>query len=500
MNRLLQNRLVLQLLLTSAAALSLSAISAILITDAVRNAERVVLGEANETIATAVGELKEQYRYRASSDNSWQSLPTQARDISLRGITQTVLRSYPGVEGGFYSGSSFLGYSFPTHDTGSSKTDVPSAERDLIISLTKRSIESNAFTEQVIRGKSDLLVLGAMPASKGGPIIWTMKRLAGRATSDAWRRELLRSILAAAALASIAGSLATGLSLASGVAQIKSGLSQMERNFEFRLPLRSDELGVISRSVNQMARVRGELELELRREDRLRALGRLSAGFAHEIRNPLNSISLTVQLLERRLDTNTIRREDLRTVRTEVERLSVLLNDLLDLQRSRQPRPELQSVLPVLKHCVGLVEQQARMQNVTVDLEEANEDIPGFFDSQQLTQAIVNLLLNALEASPNGGVVHVRALLRNGMARVEVEDQGSGLDPDQQEHLFEPFFTTKPAGTGLGLAVSRELMRGQGGDLLYVASETGARFVVELPELPPESRRSLNVELNHFGS
>jgi signal transduction histidine kinase len=86
-----------------------------------------------------------------------------------------------------------------------------------------------------------------------------------------------------------------------------------------------------------MASVRRKLESELRREDRLRAVGRLAAGLAHEIRNPLNSIRLTVQLLERRLDTNSIRREDLRTVQTEVDRLSALLNDLLDLQRSGQP-------------------------------------------------------------------------------------------------------------------------------------------------------------------
>lgn len=463
MNRLLQNRLVLQLLLTSAAALSLSAISVILITDAVRNADRVVLSEANKTIAAAVAELKQHYQDRALSASSWQSLPEQSRDSSLRQITQTVLRSFPGVEGGFYASNDFLGYAFPTHDTGASKTDVPSAERDLIASLATRSANANTFTAQVIRGRTDLLVLGAAPASKRGPVVWTMKRLPGKAKSGAWRHELLLSILAAAALASIAGSLATGLSLARGVAQIKNGLSLLEQDFEFRLPERSDELAVISRSVNQMARVRGKLERELRREDRLRALGRLTAGLAHEIRNPLNSISLTVQLLERRLDTNSIRRQDLRTVRTEVDRLSVLLNDLLDLQRLRQHRPERQSILPVLQHCVSVVEPQAHMQNVTVLLEA--EDFTAFFDSRQLTQTIVNLLLNALEASPNGSVVHVRTLLLAGVPQVLVDDQGPGLAIDAQEHLFEPFFTTKPAGTGLGLAVSRELMRSQGGDL-----------------------------------
>ncbi len=496
MNRLLQNRLVLQLLFTSAAALSLSALSVVLITDAVRNAERVVLGEANRTIATAAGELKDQYQYRVLSDSSWQSLPSQARDISLRGITQTVLRSYPGVEGGFYSGGDFLGYAFPTHDTGSSKTDVPSAERDLIVSLTHQSAGANAFAEQVIRGRSDLLVLGAIPAQSGGTIVWTMKRLAGRATPGAWRRELLLSVLVVAALASIAGSLATGLSLARGVAQIKQGLSRLGQDFDFRLPERSDELGVIIRAVNEMASARGKLEIELRREDRLRALGRLAAGFAHEIRNPLNSIRLTVQLLERRLDTNSIRREDLRTVQIEVDRLSVLLNDLLDLQRSRQPRLELQAISPVVEHCVSLVEQQAKMQNVTIRLEETNEHAAGFFDSQQLTQAIVNLLLNVLEVSENGGTVTLRTCLKNGLAQIEVQDQGPGLRTEQQEHLFEPFYTTKPAGSGLGLAVSRELMRSQGGDLLYLASETGARFIVEVPE----SSRSLHVPLNHIGS
>lgn len=92
----------------------------------------------------------------------------------------------------------------------------------------------------------------------------------------------------------------------------------------------------------------------------------------------------------------------------------------------------------------------------------------------------MNLLLNALEASPSGGVVRVRTSEENGVATVEVEDEGPGLNPEQQQHLFEPFYTTKPAGTGLGLAVSRELIRSQGGNLVYIPQSKGARFVVEL--------------------
>ena len=240
-------------------------------------------------------------------------------------------------------------------------------------------------------------------------------------------------------------------------------------------------MGGISRSINRMATVRGKLEGELRREDRLRAVGRLAAGLAHEIRNPLNSIRLTVQLLERRLVSNSIRSEDLRTVRNEVDRLSTLLNDLLDLQRSRQPSPQVQPLIPVVQRCISLLERQAGMQNTRVCFEPPPQEVFALFDSQQLSQTIVNLLLNALEASPAGRAVHVRASQANGTARVEVQDEVPGLNPEQQERLFEPFYTTKPAGTGLGLAVSREFMRSQGGDLVFDPNHAGACFVIELP-------------------
>ncbi len=480
MNRLLQNRLVLQLLLTFAAALSVATLSVVLVSEAVRSADSLVLGDASKTITAAIRELKQQYQYRAWSDSSWSSLPASAKDVSLRAITQTVLRSYSGVEGGFYVGSNFLGYAYPTHDTGVAKVDVPSAERGLISVLATRSLQSPNMIEETIRGRSDYLVIGAEGGAHHKTATWAMKRLVGQGTPGVGRRKVLLAILVLAALASIAGTLATGLSLARGVKEIKHGLSALEGNFDFRLVPRSDELGSISKSINRMASVRGRLEAELRREDRLRALGRLSASLAHEIRNPLNSIRLTVQLLEHRLNTNSIRPEDLRTVRTEVDRLSGLLNELLDLQRSRPPRPRVQPLLPALQHCISLVERQAEMQSTRLSFEHPNGLAEAFFDEQQLAQTVVNLLLNALEACP-GGVVSVRTFRENGTANVEVADDGPGLASEQQEHLFEPFYTTKPAGTGLGLAVSRELMRSQGGDLIFAPSQQGARFVVQLP-------------------
>jgi signal transduction histidine kinase len=120
------------------------------------------------------------------------------------------------------------------------------------------------------------------------------------------------------------------------------------------------------------------------------------------------------------------------------------------------------------------------MHGVELKMDVERREICAVFDGQQLTQAVMNLLLNALEASKEGDAVILRVREASEGVRVEVQDNGPGLDAEQQEHLFEPFFTTKPAGTGLGLAVSRELMRSQGGDLSCDASTQGARFVVHL--------------------
>jgi two-component system sensor histidine kinase HydH len=209
-------------------------------------------------------------------------------------------------------------------------------------------------------------------------------------------------------------------------------------------------------------------------------MGRLAAGLAHEIRNPLNSIRLTVQLLEHRLKSNAIRPQDLATIRSEVDRMSSLLNDLLDLQRSRQPQITMQKVIPVVEHSLELIEKQAEMQGIAIRLEANDRDLRARFDSQQLTQALVNLLLNALEAAPAGGLISVQAWNEDGSVQVAVEDNGPGLNLEQRDHLFEAFYSTKPNGTGLGLAVSRELLRSQGGDLIYSPAEQGARFVIAL--------------------
>jgi len=282
-----------------------------------------------------------------------------------------------------------------------------------------------------------------------------------------------------AALLSVGGTLQMGIALRRGVARIQHGLASMEKDFAYRLPTGIDELGEISRSINRMAFVRGRLEEELRREDRLRAIGRTVAGIAHEIRNPLNGIRLSMQLLEQRLKRGSVQPEDLGGVISEVDRMDALLNDLLAFKEKKQVVLSEQKLLPLIEKCVNLVQPQQGIGKIRI--EAGDPGLRARIDSQRLTQALMNLLLNAVEATQNHDEVKVKLYETNQAVTIEVHDSGPGLDEEQRKHLFEAFYTTKPDGTGLGLAVSRELLEEMGGKLTFKNGSPGAMFVIELP-------------------
>jgi signal transduction histidine kinase len=229
-----------------------------------------------------------------------------------------------------------------------------------------------------------------------------------------------------------------------------------------------------------MAAVRRKLEAELRREDRLRTTGRLVASIAHEIRNPLNSIRLCMQLLEQRLDSNTLRREDFHLVMDEVDRMNQLLSDLLAFQQGRPPQMKMQGIYSLLERCVQLTQPQAEKHGVQLLLHANEPDITASIDERQFMQVMMNLILNAIEATIEQGKVVITMQPDSNHVAIEVADEGPGFTDEQQEHLFEAFYTTKSNGVGLGLAVSRELMQSMGGQLCYKSGRAGATFVVKL--------------------
>jgi signal transduction histidine kinase len=481
MNGLLKNRLLLQLVFTSAAALSVMALSVLLVRQAVRNAQSALVSEAQQATATAASELLSQYGEISGLDSSWTGLPEAAQDVSLQSISRVVLRSYPGMQGGFATMDRLRGVAAAARDNESGKSSPGSQEAGMALGTARRALVTREPASSVVQNGSDLIVVSSMGDPKRGIAAWSLKRLPGANNPGAHQRELLLSALVIAALLGIAGSLATGLSLRRGVLEVQRGLTELERDFDYRLRLRADELGEIGKSINRMASVRRELEEKLRREDRLRATGRLAAALAHEIRNPLNSIRLTIQLLEQRRKTNSIRAEDLELVKDEVDRLNSLLTDLLDLQRVRKPQPEQQAIRPVIERTLELIGRHAEARLRRIEFDPGDWELTACFDGKQLTQTVMNLLLNALEATGEGGSISVRIGQADGVATVAVSDSGPGLGAEQIDHLFEPFYTTKTDGTGLGLAVSRELMRSQGGDLVFQPEVNGGTFVVQLP-------------------
>jgi signal transduction histidine kinase len=406
------------------------------------------------------------------------TLPDAARDISLRAVSQVTLRSYPGVEGGFSVGGQILGYSYPTHGSGNPKVDVPEAERPEIES-TIREAEKSGNGERLLRGSRDIVVIDAV--SQGDHVAWTMKRLSGVTDAGETRRNFLLISLVIAALVSVIGTLATVIGLRKGIAEIQSGLSRLETDFAFDLPVNGGELGSISRSVNRVAGTRRNLEAALRRADRLGAIGRMAANIAHEIRNPLNSIRLTMQMLKHKLENNEIRTGDLDLVIGEVDRLNALLGDLLAFREARKPNLEQQNLLPIVERCVELLEPQAQERKIAICIHADDASAHASVDAKHLTQVLTNLILNALAAVPEGGTIDLH-LVRNGTGfSIDVHDTGPGVAPESREHLFEPFYTTRNEGSGLGLAVSRELVNRMGGTLEYRDGGTGATFAIHLP-------------------
>lgn len=229
-----------------------------------------------------------------------------------------------------------------------------------------------------------------------------------------------------------------------------------------------------------MASTRRRLEEEVRREDRARTIGRLVGRIAHEMRNPLNSIRLSLQMLANRQEEKRLQSGDFQMVIDEVDRINRLLSDLLSFQQPRPPKMERRIVGLLLAECIQLVRHQG--ENQGVDLVVGGQLTQStLLDEHYFRQIMVNLILNAIDVSKSGQRVEIAAGTLDGRVAIEVSDCGPGLTAEQQEHLFEPFYTTKTTGHGLGLAVSRELAQTMGASVSYKSRPVyGTTFVLQL--------------------
>ena len=223
-----------------------------------------------------------------------------------------------------------------------------------------------------------------------------------------------------------------------------------------------------------------EAEAAVRRSDRLAALGQLSAGLAHEIRNPLSTIKTSAEMLRKSVYADTaVAHEMAGYISSEVDRTNALVTRFLDFARPLALHREKTELASVIDQAVAEVEKHAPPFDVTI-YKNYSPDIPPFtLDKQLMERVLYNLLVNAAEASPPEGSVTVKTRPLGDTVEIAVIDRGAGIDPKDLETIFNPFFTTKSNGVGLGLAIVSKIVDEHGGTIA-VESESGGGSVFRI--------------------
>ena len=264
--------------------------------------------------------------------------------------------------------------------------------------------------------------------------------------------------------------------LQAGAARLASG--DLDARIDADMP---GEFGALARQFNAMTAALKEHQEKLVQSEKLAGIGRLAAGVAHEINNPL-AVILGYARLRRHESTGAVA-EDLQVIEDETLRAKLIVDGLLDLSRPLTVEPEPVELRPLCEEAVARLRETRLLDDLEVSVSgEARVD----GHPHKLRQVVLNLVKNAAEAA--GPIGHIEVVVDHapGGARVMVRDSGPGISQDARKRIFEPFFTTKQAGTGLGLAVSQGIVRAHGGEIdVESLPRGGAQFTVRLPAVPP---------------
>ena len=328
------------------------------------------------------------------------------------------------------------------------------------------------------------------------PIVWLS--FADR-SAEAWKRYLVFSVITA---------LVPNLVLVALVIRIisrplrrltEAAVDVAGGAYGTRVELKSnDEVGLLAASFNEMSRKMAEdierlraLNEHLIRAEKLAAAGALAAGVAHEVNNPLASISSLIQILQSRPINNENEaetREMLRLVSTQIARISQVLRDMLDFARQRPPARAPLDLARVVESSLRLAGFDKDFKRLRVNTNFDREAPRVSADADQMQQVFLNLLLNARDALPDGGDLRIRTAFDEAACEVvvEVADTGQGIEADALPHVFDPFFTTKRTGAGLGLAVCYGIVTAHGGQITIAPNKgAGTTARVSLPANEP---------------
>ncbi|MFC1585151.1 nitrogen regulation protein NR(II) [Fibrobacterota bacterium] len=221
---------------------------------------------------------------------------------------------------------------------------------------------------------------------------------------------------------------------------------------------------------------------ELAREKRLGLLGKLAAGLAHEIRNPLGGLIGSAEILKDDLGEGHPKAEFVKIIEKELRRVNKKLNEFMDFARPRMPEFIPNNVNDIVSEVVLLLQSDSEKAGITIE-KGFQQDMPLVpMDAEQIKQIILNVVLNSLKALTDGGELKIKTEYTGREVVLSFKDNGPGIPENEIETVFEPFFTKKEKGTGLGLAVSRQLAEAHRGSLKAVRQDKGACFELRLPD------------------
>jgi signal transduction histidine kinase len=417
-------------------------------------------------------------------------LAANASPEDLTRSTSHALEAFGGVEGGVWrAGFGSLAYAFPSYEGSSVKTDLPKAEEPTIRQVAESAVAANRPVAWKRDAPSQVLMLQGCPfPGKSDIAAWVMTRV----VTVGGRPFLLATTGLALLLVVLLGSAAL-------LARVLWRWSFRLRSIERALATGSADLPVLAltgqRDLDRIvgaingagiaaaeARRRSEeLRQRVAEGERLAALGRVAAGVAHEIRNPMAAMRLKAEnaLAE---NTDPVRARDaLRVVVDQVARMEQLVQNLLrSVQRSAVCREAVADVKCLLEEHAELFAEQAGRRPILVEAPEAL-DPPAHLDPSQIGRALDNLILNAIQNSPEGAPIKVSAKATAAGLQIAVADHGNGVAAEIRDHLFEPFATGRADGTGLGLAIVREIAEAHGGCATVEHRPDGTTFCIELP-------------------
>ena len=478
---------------------------------ALQYTKSAVLNNEKRRLLEAAGQLARSFTENAKSTSqakglSYLDLSSADSERNASELSLSTLEKIDGIGGGFYRNQDqmILGYT-PAESRGSGTPSLLSGMPDEVQigvrNTARRAAETRVTSELMETGGNDIYLIEATPIANDRAdwgSAWTIERLQSLPGSNRLRAYLITVALGIAALICVILTLLVVRNLQAGVGKIERSLRDLESDLSSRIPTGSDpaEIERIAQAINRLGtslreNIAREKQIEdrLRHTERLAALGRLVAGVAHEVRNPLATIRLRVQMAQREAHSARVD-ESCAIALEEIERLNGMVNRLLNFSRPVLFQPEPTDLKHLTEQRLERFRENAEKNgvNIVTSFPEDGALLP--IDRSKMAQVFDNVIQNAIEAmAESGGTLWVsvtstvKSVSGTDRIRVEFRDSGHGVSAHMISRIFDPFFTTKTSGTGLGLSICHEFVRVHGGEIQVESSEgdgTSVRIILPI--------------------